>query len=133
MFKSYGHLSSVLKIRFLQLFPVMIESQFREPETAQNKNLLDRVDNAEIDETTLKSIDTSRPSDFQFNAIKSERAYREMIAEETVEPVEVVKEEPKEFVDFDSDESRPGSGEPKEVEKRDDLSDDYQPEGKLSL
>lgn len=109
----------------------MIDSQFREPETAQNKTLLDRDENAEMDETTIKSIDTSRPSDFRFKAVTSERIYQEMIAEKIVEPIEV-KEEPKVSFDEDSDGSRPASEEPKEMrEIDDDLSDVFQPEGKI--
>lgn len=102
----------------------MIDSQFREAETAQNKTLLDRDENAEMDETTIRSIDTSRPSDFRFKAVTSQRAYQEMIAEKVAEPVPV-KEEAKEPVDMDSDESRPTSEEPKELcDIDDDLSDD---------
>ncbi len=83
-----------------------------------------------MDETTIKSIDTSRPSDFRFKAVTSERAYQEMIAADIVEPV-AAKEEPKTpAIDMDSDESRPVSEEPREIRYvDDDLSDDFQLEG----
>lgn len=115
-----------------QIFPVVIDSQFREAETAQNKTLLDRDENTEMDETTIKSIDTSRPSDFRFKAVTSERAYQEMISETTAEPPPV-QEKPKTPVDMDSDESRPVSTEPKELcNIDDDLSDDVaQQEGNI--
>lgn len=86
-----------------------------------------------MDETTIKSIDTSRPSDFRFKAVKSERAYQEMIAEKIVEPI-AVKETPKEYADANSDDSRPASEEPKELrEIDDDLSDVFEPEGKIRV
>lgn len=111
----------------------MIDSQYREPETAQNKSLLDRDENVEMDETTIKSIDTSRPSDFRFKAVTSERTYQAMIAEKVVEPI-AVKEEPKVSIDVNSDDSRPASEEPKELSQiDDDLSDVFQPEGKIRI
>lgn len=83
-----------------------------------------------MDETTIKSIDTSRASDFRFKAITSERAFREMTAKDVVEPVTVKEEEPKAYVDIDSDESRPHSVEPKEMRLvEDDLNDEFQAEG----
>lgn len=86
-----------------------------------------------MDETTIKSIDTSRPSDFRYKAVTSERTYQEMIAEKVVEVTEV-KEEPKVSIDSDSDESRPVSVEPKELrEMEDDMSDVFQPEGKIMI
>ena len=86
-----------------------------------------------MDETTIKSIDTSRPSDFRYKAVISERMYQEMIAEKVVEVIEV-KEEPKVSVDSDSDGSRPVSVEPKEVRvMEDDMSDVFQPEGKIMI
>lgn len=112
----------------------MIDAQFREPETAQNKTLLDRDENAEMDETTIKSIDTSRPSDFRFRAVKSERTYQELMTEKVAEPIQA-KEEPKVTTDADSDDSRPISEEPKESREIDDdvLSDEFQPEGEIVL
>lgn len=86
-----------------------------------------------MDDTTIKSIDTSRPSDFRYKAVTSEIRYQEMIAEKVVEEIEV-KEEPKEPIDVDSDESRPVSVEPKELrEMEDDMSDVFQPEGKIRI
>lgn len=115
----------------IQVFPVVIDSQFREPKTSQNKSLLDRDENAEMDETTIKSIDTSRPSDFRFRAVSARKTFQEMTTEDVVEPVKV-KEEPK--VDPDSDDSRPVSEEVKEShEIEDDLSEVFKPEGILIL
>lgn len=86
-----------------------------------------------MDETTIKSIDTSRPSDFRFKAVTSERTYQAMIAEKVVEPIAVI-EEPKVSIDTNSDDSRPASEEPKELRQvDDDLSDVFQPEGKIRI
>lgn len=86
-----------------------------------------------MDETTIKSIDTSRPSDFRYRAVSAKKIFQEMTAEEVVETVEV-KEEPKVAIDPDSDESRPVSEEPKEARAiDDDLSEVFQPEGIVTV
>lgn len=82
-----------------------------------------------MDETAIKSIDTSRPSDFRFQAVIAEKTIQEITAVKVVETIEV-KEEPKISIDPDSDDSRAVSIEPKETyEIVDDLSDIFQPDG----
>ncbi|KAJ6635869.1 hypothetical protein Bhyg_14455, partial [Pseudolycoriella hygida] len=117
-----GNLIHTLRTVLQDVFPAVIDTQFREPETAQNKTLLDRDENVELDETAIKSIDTSRPSDFRFKSVKSEKMYLEMFEEHVVEPIKD-KEEPKITVEADSDDSRSVSEEPKELHRIDDLSD----------
>lgn len=84
-----------------------------------------------MDETTIKTIDTSRPSDFRFKAVTSERVYQKMTAEKVVEPA-VVKKEAKVSMDGDSNDSRPASEEPQQFrEVDDDLSDVFEPKGTI--
>lgn len=42
---------------------------------------MDRDENVEMDETTIKSIDNSRPSDFRLKAVAARTAVKEMISE----------------------------------------------------
>lgn len=114
----------------IQVFPAVIDSQFREPKTSQNKTLLDRDENTEMDETTIKSIDTSRPSDFRFQAVTAEKILIAAMTVEKNEKMVEVNKDQKVSIDPDTDESRPVSEEPKKSRSiDDDLSDVFKPEG----